>query len=105
MNARHILLAVVSVAALLPVSVYSHDTPNIQHTHAFQQTAYGKYRQGHYVNGPQGSIIIWSPKAYTGYQNGNSVKFARPAPISRAPGSPVDRTPGSEKKTIEYGKR
>jgi len=67
----------------------AHDTPGLEHTHAFQKTGYGTYRQGHSVNGPLGSITIWSPRPYTGYQNGPAVKFARPEPITRAPGSPL----------------
>jgi hypothetical protein len=78
-------------AALFAMAVpaQAHDTPNLEHSHAFQQTAYGTYRQGHYVSGPQGSIIIWSPQPYTGYQNAPNVRFARPQPITKAPRNPI----------------
>jgi len=56
MKARYIFLAATAALIFSTAPAYSHDVPNMQHTHAFQQTAYGKYRQGHYVNGPQGSI-------------------------------------------------
>jgi hypothetical protein len=78
----------------VPGIAAAHDTPNLEHSHAFQKTGYGTYRQGHSVNGPQGSIIIWSPRPYTGYQNGPAVKFARPQPITRAPGTPAASAPG-----------
>jgi hypothetical protein len=65
----------------------AHDTPGLEHSHAFQKTGYGTYRQGHSVNGPLGSITIWSPQPYTGYRQGPAVKFARPQPITRPPDS------------------
>jgi hypothetical protein len=105
MKARYFLLAATGALVLFMAPAYPHDVPNIDHTHAFQQTGYGKYRQGHYVNGPQGSIIIWSPRTYTGYQNGRQVKFARPSPIVRAPGSPVAKTRSQTDPAIEYGKK
>jgi len=83
---------------------FAHEVANMEHSHAFQQTGYGKSRQGHYVNGPQGSIIIWSPRTQTGYQQGSAVEFARPEPITKAPSSP-NMKPG--KKTTfgkDYGK-
>ena len=105
MKALKILLAATGALVFFTAPVYPHDVPNIDHTHAFQQTGYGKYRQGHYVNGAQGSIIIWSPRTYTGYQNGRQVKFARPSPIVRAPGSPVAKTRSQTDPVIEYGKK
>lgn len=105
MKTRNILMVAAGVAALFSTSAYSHDVPNIDHTHAFQQTGYGQYRQGHYVNGQQGSIIVWSPRTYTGYQSGSPVKFARPSPIKRAPGTPVATTKKQADPAIEYGKR
>lgn len=105
MKTRNILIVAAGVAALFSTPAFAHDVPNIDHTHAFQQTGYGKYRQGHYVNGQQGSIIVWSPRTYTGYQNGSSVKFARPSPITRAPGAPVATTKKQADPAIEYGKR
>ena len=105
MKARYILWAATSALIFFTTSAFPHEAPNMEHSHAFQQTGYGKYRQGHYVNGAQGSIIIWSPKTYTGYQRGSAVKFARPTPIVKAPQSPVAKTRSQTKSTIEYGKQ
>ena len=105
MKARYIFLAATGALVFFSAPAYPHDVPNMEHTHAFQQTGYGKYRQGHYVNGAQGSIIVWSPRTYTGFQNGQSVKFARPSPIVKAPGSPVARTQSQTNPSIEFGKR
>ena len=77
------------LASTLPV--LAHDAANLEHTHAFQQTAYGTWREGHAVNGPQGNIIIWSPRTISGYQSAPSLRFARPEPIAKAPRSPFDR--------------
>ena len=104
MKAPRIFLAVAGATVLFATPVFPHEVPNISHTHAFQQTGYGKNRQGHYVNGPQGSIIVWSPRTFTGYQNGQSVKFARPSPIVSAPRSPIAKTQSQTKPAIEYGK-
>jgi len=82
------MLAAAMVGLFIPVAAPAHDTPGLEHTHAFQKTAYGIYRQGHSVNGPLGSITIWSARPYTGYQNGPAVKFARPEPITKAPVGP-----------------
>jgi hypothetical protein len=97
------LVLLFSAAGAVPAM--AHEVPNIEHTHAFQKTDYGVYRQGHYVNGPQGSIIIWSPRAYTGYRNQNQVKFARPTPITRAPGSPIRESRTQRDPAITYGKK
>lgn len=86
------VLTAAAAATMIAVAAPAHDTPNLEHTHAFQKTGYGTYRQGHSVNGPHGSIIIWSPRPYTGYRNDPAVKFARPQPITRAPGSPAAST-------------
>ena len=88
------VLAIVVGVIARPAPLWAHETPNIEHGHAFQQTGYGTWRQGHYVSGPQGSIIIWSPQPYTGYQNGSRVRFARPQPITKAPAGPTIR-PGA----------
>ena len=77
----------------------------MEHSHAFEQTGYGTYRQGHQVNGPQGSIIIWSPRTYSSYQRGNQVRFARPVPITRAPGSPQKESRAESDPSIKYGKK
>ena len=105
MKARYILLAATGGLIFFTAPAYPHDVPNMEHTHAFQQTAYGKYRQGHYVNGPQGSIIIWSPRTYTGYQKSQPVNFARPSPIVKAPANPFVKTQSQTDAAIEYGKR
>jgi len=81
----------------------AHETPNLEHTHAFQQTGYGTWRQGHYVNGPNGSIIIWSPRTYTGYQANPPVRFARPQPITRPPGSPLVPPKAGHGPGADYG--
>jgi hypothetical protein len=105
MRAHQIILAAAAAMLLFPVASRAHEVPNIPHTHAFQQTGYGTYRQGHTVNNQYGSITIWSPRPYTGYQSGNTVKFARPEPITRAPGSPVAKTRVQADPAIQYGKR
>jgi hypothetical protein len=105
MKARYILLAATGALILFTAPAYPHDVPNMEHTHAFQQTGYGKYRQGHYVNGAQGSIIIWSPRTYTGYRGGPAVKFARPSPIVKTPQSPVAKNQSQTNSAITYGKR
>lgn len=105
MKFRHVLLSAMGALVLLPLSVTAHDVANMSHSHAFEQTGYGQYRQGHSVNGPLGSIIIWSPRTQTGYQAGKTVKFARPTPITRPPGSPVAKTQSEKDPVSEYGKR
>lgn len=105
MKTHHILLAATGLLAMIPLNSWAHEVPNIKHTHAFEQTGYGTYRQGHSVDGPLGSIVIWSPRPYTGYQAGSSVKFARPTPITKPPGSPVVTTRSKVDAAKEYGKR
>ncbi len=109
MNTRLAYIAATgAIACLLSLAfstaAYGHDVPNIKHTHAFQKTGYGKVRQGHYVNGAQGSIIVWAPGNAAGYGKA-PVKFARPSPISRAPGAPVAKTRSQVDPEIQYGKR
>jgi hypothetical protein len=105
MKARHLFLAATGAAMLFPMPSQAHEVPNIPHSHAFQQTGYGTYRQGHTVDTELGSITIWSPQPYTGYQAGKTVKFARPVPITQAPGSPVATTQSQADPAIDYGKR
>ena len=100
-----VLAAGAAGAIALAAPVQAHDTPNLEHSHAFQQTAYGTYRQGHYVNGPQGSIIIWSPQNYTGYENSPAVRFARPKPISRPPANPFVEPGAGRQPAPDYGKK
>ena len=79
-------------------SAAAHDAPDFDHSHAFQQSDSGVWRQGHSVNGAQGSIVIWSPRSYDGYQKTSPVRFARPRPLTRPPGgAAVERgiPPGS----------
>lgn len=102
---RLLLWSIAAGAIALAAPALAHDTPNLEHSHAFQSTAYGTWRQGHYVHGPQGSIIIWSPQPYTGYQNAPNVRFARPQPITRPPGSPVARTRADSNPSLEYGRK
>jgi hypothetical protein len=104
MKARYILLAATGALVFFTAPAFPHDVPNITHTHAFQQTGYGKYRQGHYVNGAQGSIIVWSPRTVGSYQGGQRVNFARPTPIVKAPESPVAQTRSQTNRAITYGK-
>lgn len=70
-------------------SAVAHDAPDFDHSHAFQQSDSGVWRQGHSVNGEQGTITIWSPRSYDGYQKTPPVRFARPRPITRPPGGAV----------------
>lgn len=73
------------MALVFYATAVAHETPGIQHSHAFKQTGYGTYRQGHTVNNPLGSITIWSAKPVYSTQASPPVKFARPKPITRAP--------------------
>ena len=92
-------------ALLLSAAVGAHEIPNLEHTHAFQKAAYGAYRQGHYINGPTGSIIIWSPQPYTGYPDDPPIQFARPRPIYKAPGSKRLRPMTVRSSTPRYGEQ
>jgi hypothetical protein len=93
------------VAATVASTAMAHDTPNMDHTHAFKQTGYGQYRQGHSVNGPYGSITIYSPRTYSGFQSAPAVEFARPEPITRAPGAPAAQTTAVRNPALDYGKQ
>lgn len=99
-----VCLLITSGLLLFATQSFAHDIPNIDHSHAFEKAGYGKYRQGHYVNGPQGSIIIWSPRTETGYKQGSQVEFARPKPITKAPSSPNLTSGKKSKSTKDYGK-
>lgn len=96
-------LAIVAGLSLFAVPVQAHEVANMEHSHAFKQTGYGKYRQGHYVNGPQGSIIIWSAKPQNSTQGSGSVNFARPEPITKAPTQPFSRPEVKIKESGKYG--
>lgn len=99
------IMTIAAGALLIAAAARAHDVPNIEHTHAFEQTGYGTARQGHTVNGPQGSITIWSPQTQAGYQSPPPVKFARPQPITKAPGSPAAKSRADQDPTLEYGKK
>jgi hypothetical protein len=98
--------AVLALAAATAAgTAVAHDTPNMEHTHAFKQTGYGQYRQGHSVNGPYGSITIYSPRTYNAYQGAPPVEFARPEPITTPPGTPAAQTRAERNPVLEYGKQ
>lgn len=97
--------ALVVALSLAPLAGRTHEAVGPEHSHVYQQTGYGSYRQGHYVNGPQGSIIIWSARPVAGYPQRPPVRFAHPSPITRAPARPASwpgpfREPGRR-----YGER
>jgi hypothetical protein len=104
MKAHHLFLAATGMVMLFPMASQAHEVPNIPHTHAFEQTGYGTSRQGHTVNNELGSITIYSAQPQTGYQSGSTVKFARPEPITQAPGSPVAKTQSQKDPAKDYGK-
>jgi len=97
-------LAAVGCMLLITVPVQAHEVPNIKHSHAFEQTGYGKYRQGHYVDGPQGSIILWSARTQNSPQSRSTVRFARPEPITKAPSNPFRKYSVKTKPATNYGK-
>ena len=86
-------------------TVLAHDVPNMEHTHAFKESGYGKYRQGHSVDGPYGSITIYSPRTYGTYQSAPVVDFARPEPITTPPGAPAAQTRADKNPALDYGKK
>lgn len=104
MKTRHFFLAATGAMLLIPALSQAHEVPNIPHTHAFENTGYGKSRQGHTVNNQLGSITIWSAQPQSGYKSGNSVNFARPEMITQPPGNPVAKT-RSQDAVANYGKR
>ena len=79
-----LVLSTLMLSAAASAAV-AHDAPDFDHSHAFQRSEFGVWRQGHSVNGKQGDIIIWSPQPYSGYQMTPPVRFARPQPITVAP--------------------
>ena len=100
-----LILAISAATALISPAASAHDVPNMEHSHAFEQTAYGTSRQGHYVNGPQGSIIIWSARPHGSTQSGAS-QNARPrsfSPITQAPSNPFSRPDIKVKSAKDYG--
>ena len=104
MKLRSYAVAAAFVLAAGPLP--AHEVANMDHTHAFEQKGYGTYRQGHSVNNQTGDIIIWSPKTYTGYQQGPAVRFARPEPITQPPGPGPHMVPNKAQQNParDYGK-
>ena len=106
MKARYVILAATSALIFFTTPAYPHEVSNMEHTHAFQQTGYGKYRQGHYVNGAQGSIIIWSPRTYTRLPARPGGRRLRALHRSSKPRRALSPRPSSQSRpTIEYGKQ
>ena len=99
------ILAAAAVFSLGSGLILAHDVPNMDHTHAFEQKGYGSWRQGHSLNNEYGSITIWSPRSYTGYQQSAPVEFARPSPITRPPGSPTVKKEAGQDPAETYGKQ
>lgn len=99
-----VLISLAAVVALGALPAAAHEVPNISHSHAFEQTGYGTFRQGHYVNSARGDIIIWSAQPKTGYKPGPAVEFARPEPITRAPARPNVKPAPLPSPQREYGK-
>lgn len=98
---KTVVILISAAGALLAATpLAAHDVKNMDHTHAFEQTGYGTYRQGHSVNNHLGDITVWSAKPHSGYQSGSTVKFARPEPITKAPTNPFQKT----EKSKPYGK-
>jgi hypothetical protein len=85
MNAAHKTLFAGVLSMVFLGTALAHETPGISHSHAFKQSSYGVYRQGHSVNNRNGSITIWSAKPHTGYKPGEPVRFARPQPMTTPP--------------------
>ena len=99
-------LAIAAIAALFSPAAAAHDVPNMEHSHAFEQTGYGTYRQGHYVNGPQGTIIIWSARPHYSPNRSAASQNARPkafSPIQKAPSNPFSRPDIKVKPGDDYG--
>jgi hypothetical protein len=98
--------AVFTLATLANTEVaLAHDVPNMEHTHAFKETGYGNYRQGHSVDGLYGSITIYSARTYNPYQSAPAVEFARPEPITSPPGAPAAQSRTDKNPALEYGKK
>ena len=66
----------------------AHQVAAGTHQHVWRPTTYGQdYRPGHSVNGPQGSITIWSPATLNQYGAGHSIRFARQVPYQKQSGN------------------
>lgn len=99
---RTLLAGVMSIVFVGPA--LAHETPNMEHSHAFEQTGYGKVRQGHSVNNALGNITVWSAKPYDAYEARPPVRFARPEPITQAPTLPRIGPATKPRPATEYGK-
>ena len=82
MGKRSRILLLLIPLSLFGLPLQAHEVKGQSHSHAFEQTGYGKYRQGHSVSGKYGDIIIWSPRTYGSYMRGTEVEFARPEPYT-----------------------
>ena len=83
MNIRISVVIAGLIVLACSTTVPAHQVTGGTHEHVWRQTDYGKdYRPGHSVNGPQGSITIWSPAPHNAFGAGKSVRFARPVPYS-----------------------
>lgn len=102
---KSVLMVILTLVLLAGSALaVAHETPGISHTHAFKQTGYGTYRQGHSVNNSLGSITIWSPKPHNGYDPKQSVNFARPEMIKKSPELNLIKPAAVKKPAREYGK-
>lgn len=97
-------LAILACCLILPLAAMGHNTSNMKHSHAFKQTGYGEYRQGHYANGPIGSILIWSARPVNSRYSSGSVRFITPKPISKPPANPYRKNPRNSDASTQYGK-
>lgn len=105
MNLKIFILMIGTILLAFACPVQSHELvdtngkPVNTHQHVWRQQEYGSdYRQGHSVDGTQGSITVWSPNTYQGYKAGNSVRFARPTPYMK-PSKVEDHRPELNRKS------
>lgn len=111
MNKLVIIHACASLLLFFAAPTLAHDVVSTNgkavstHQHVWRQQEYGTdNRQGHSVNNAYGSITIWSPNTYAGYNAGRSVRFARPVPITKK-SKVSDHAPKVKKTTgSTYGK-
>ena len=74
----------------------AHQFTGGTHQHVWRPTTYGKdYRPGHSVDGPNGSITIWSPARLNEFGASNSVRFAHPVPYNKQSSKQASSTPQS----------
>jgi hypothetical protein len=111
MGSKIFILIIGSILVAFACPLQSHELVDINgrpvstHEHVWRQQDYGSdYRQGHSVNGNQGSITVWSPNTYQGYNSGKTVRFARPVPFTK-PSHVENHRPELKKNSrVEYGK-